>query len=77
MADADERLRRRCERDASRFADLYERHFARVYAFVLSRRSDRRDVSSVSEPADQPYGDRTAGVEDAFGKEWFIATQIQ
>lgn len=34
-------------------------------------------ATSVSEPADQPYGDRTAGVKDAFGNEWFIATQTQ
>jgi PhnB protein len=34
-------------------------------------------ATSVSEPADQPYGDRNASVKDAFGNEWFIATQIR
>jgi PhnB protein len=34
-------------------------------------------ATSSSEPADQPYGDRTAGVKDAFGNQWYIATQIR
>ena len=33
--------------------------------------------TSLSEPADQPYGDRNAGVKDAFGNQWFIATHIR
>src|SRR5437867_10288583 len=38
MADADERLLvEAAKRDPSRFADLYDRHFERVYAFVVSR----------------------------------------
>lgn len=32
---------------------------------------------SISEPADQPYGDRVAGVRDPFGNEWYIATHIR
>jgi len=32
---------------------------------------------SISEPADQPYGTRSGGVRDAFGNQWFIATQIR
>lgn len=32
---------------------------------------------SISEPADQPYGDRLAGVADPFGNQWYIATQIR
>ena len=32
---------------------------------------------SGGEPADQPYGARTAGVTDPFGNTWYIATQIQ
>jgi PhnB protein len=34
-------------------------------------------ATSVSVPADQPYGDRNAGVKDAFGNQWYIATQIR
>lgn len=31
---------------------------------------------SMSEPGDQPYGDRTAGVKDVFGNQWYIATRL-
>lgn len=31
---------------------------------------------SVSEPSDQPYGDRTATVKDAFGNQWVLATYL-
>ena len=34
-------------------------------------------ASSISEPADQPYGDRSAGVRDPFGHQWYIATHIK
>lgn len=34
-------------------------------------------ASSVSEPVNQSYGDRTGAVKDAFGNEWHIATQIR
>ena len=37
----------------------------------------RRAAKSLREPADQPYGDRTGGVEDAFGNQWWIATHIE
>jgi len=30
-----------------------------------------------TEPADQPYGDRTASVKDAFGNIWYLATQLR
>ncbi|MGA2183804.1 MAG: VOC family protein [Bryobacteraceae bacterium] len=32
---------------------------------------------SLREPADQPYGDRTAGVKDPFGYSWWIGTHIK
>ena len=34
-------------------------------------------ATSVREPADQFYGDRSAGVRDQFGNQWFIATHIE
>lgn len=34
-------------------------------------------ATSVREPTDQPYGDRTAGVKDPFGYRWWIATHIK
>jgi PhnB protein len=33
-------------------------------------------AKSIQEPADQPYGDRNAGLMDAFGNTWFIATHV-
>jgi PhnB protein len=33
--------------------------------------------TSVMEPTDHPYGDRSGAVKDAFGNEWWIATQIK
>jgi PhnB protein len=32
---------------------------------------------SIDEPADQPYGDRYAGVRDPFGNVWYIATHLR
>lgn len=32
---------------------------------------------SIKEPADQPYGDRNASVQDSFGNIWGIATHIE
>jgi PhnB protein len=33
-------------------------------------------ASSAREPADQPYGDRMAGVVDPFGYKWWIAHSL-
>jgi RNA polymerase sigma-70 factor (ECF subfamily) len=49
MADADERLLvEAAQRDASKFADLYERHFERVYAFAAGRLRDRDAAEDVT-----------------------------
>jgi uncharacterized glyoxalase superfamily protein PhnB len=34
-------------------------------------------AQSMREPADQFYGDRSAGVEDAFGNQWWLATHVE
>lgn len=34
-------------------------------------------ATAITEPADQPYGDRNAGVKDVFGHEWYVATHIK
>jgi PhnB protein len=34
-------------------------------------------AKSIREPADQFYGDRSAGVEDPFGFQWYLATHIR
>ena len=41
------------------------------------RRAIQAGATSISEPADQPYGDRNAGVKDAFGNTWYIASAIK
>jgi PhnB protein len=33
-------------------------------------------MGAVGEPADRPYGERSAFVEDAFGNYWYIATRL-
>ncbi len=49
MADTDERsLVEAAQQDASRFADLYDRHFDRVYAFVARRVGDRDAAEEVT-----------------------------
>ncbi|HEX2832304.1 MAG TPA: VOC family protein [Thermoanaerobaculia bacterium] len=34
-------------------------------------------AKSIMEPADQFYGDRSAGVEDADGNQWWLATHVE
>ncbi len=34
-------------------------------------------AASLREPADQPYGDRMAGVHDPFGYRWFLSTHLR
>jgi len=41
------------------------------------QRAINAGATSMSAPADQPYGDRSAGVKDAFGNQWYIATHIK
>jgi PhnB protein len=51
---------------------LYVPDVDAVYRSALSA-----GAKSIQEPADQPYGDRTGGVLDPFGNQWFIATHIR
>jgi PhnB protein len=44
---------------------------------VLYERALAAGATSIQAPADQPYGDRSAGVTDPFGNRWFIATHIK
>jgi len=52
---------------------------AAIYLYVrdvdsIHERAVRAGGTSVSRPADQPYGDRSAHVTDPFGNTWYIAT---
>ena len=44
---------------------------------ALYRRAIDAGGTSISEPTDQPYGDRSGGVTDPFGNKWYIATHIK
>ena len=41
------------------------------------RRAIEAGATSVMEPANQFYGDRNAGVKDASGNFWWIATHVE
>ena len=43
----------------------------------LYQRAVRAGGTSMQPPTDQPYGDRTAHVKDAFGNSWYIATHVK
>jgi PhnB protein len=51
---------------------LYVPEVDAMYSRALSA-----GATSISEPADQPYGDRTAAVKDVFGNQWYIATHLR
>lgn len=48
---------------------LYVPNVDEVYARAMAAGG-----ASIQAPTDQPYGDRSGGVRDAFGNMWFIAT---
>ncbi|HEY6768857.1 MAG TPA: VOC family protein, partial [Candidatus Sulfotelmatobacter sp.] len=46
-------------------------------ADALYHRAIAAGATTVHEPTDQPYGDRSAAVKDAFGNTWYVATHIK
>jgi PhnB protein len=44
---------------------------------TVYRRALAAGASSLSEPADQFYGDRNAQITDPFGQVWFLATHVE
>lgn len=51
---------------------LYVPNVDEVYRNALAA-----GATSIAEPTDHPYGDRGAGVKDAWGHTWYIATHIK
>jgi PhnB protein len=51
---------------------IYTEDCDRMYAQAVGA-----GAKGLREPADQPYGDRMAGVADPFGYKWWIATHIK
>ena len=45
-------------------------------ADALYRRALNSGATSISEPADQSYGDRVAAVKDLAGNQWYLATYL-
>src|SRR5258708_39545362 len=43
---------------------------------AVYERALRAGASSIETPRNAPYGDRAAGVKDAWGNSWFIATYL-
>ncbi len=61
---------------------LYHPMATMLYLYVkdcdeMYRRAVAAGATSVMEPTDHPYGDRSGAVRDAFGNEWWIATHIK
>lgn len=55
---------------------------ATLYVYVPDidatyQRAVNTGARSLREPRDEVYGDRTAGVEDAFGNHWWIGTHVE
>jgi PhnB protein len=44
---------------------------------AVYKRAIDAGAASISEPKDHPYGDRSGGVKDVFGNQWYIATHIK
>jgi PhnB protein len=62
--------------------DVYQPMGSMFYLYVpdcdaLYKRALAAGATSIMEPQDHPYGDRSGGVKDAFGNQWYIATHIK
>lgn len=44
---------------------------------ALYRQAVAAGAESLSAPADQPYGDRNAGVQDPYGNTWYLSTHVR
>ncbi len=61
---------------------LYQPMPTMFYLYVedcdaLYKRAMSAGATSISEPQDHPYGDRSGGVIDPFGNKWYIATHVK
>jgi uncharacterized glyoxalase superfamily protein PhnB len=44
---------------------------------ALYQRALQAGGTSISPPTDHPYGDRSGGVRDPFGNQWYLATHVK
>ncbi|PYX31107.1 MAG: hypothetical protein DMG77_07740 [Acidobacteria bacterium] len=61
---------------------IYQPMQSMFYVYVpecdaVYKRALAAGAKSIQEPAEQTYGDRSAGVTDSFGNTWYIATHIK
>lgn len=62
--------------------DRYPAGKSRLYIYVEDcdatyEKAIEAEASSLREPTDEFYGDRSCGVKDKWGNEWWIATHIE
>ena len=62
----------RANRQSACHLHLYVPNTDAVYAQAL-----KAGATAIEPPSDKPYGDRSAGVKDAWGNSWFIATHMK
>ena len=63
-------------------SEQYPAGSCRLYLYVedvdsVYKQALRARGTSLREPTDEFYGDRSCGVKDAWGNEWWIATHIE
>lgn len=61
---------------------IYEPMPGMFYLYVpdcdaVYRRALAAGATSIAEPTDHDYGDRSGGVKDVFGNQWYVATHIR
>ena len=49
---------------------------SKTWMRCTSARSQRA-AKSIQEPANQAYGDRSGGVEDSQGNQWWVGTHVE
>jgi uncharacterized glyoxalase superfamily protein PhnB len=62
--------------------EKYRRCYTRLYLYVddvdaTYNNAIKAKGTSLREPTDEFYGDRSSGVKDAWGNEWWIATHVE
>ena len=63
-------------------AGIYQTMPGMFYLYVADvdavyRTAIAAGATSVTEPADQDYGDRVGGVKDSFGNTWYVASSVE
>jgi PhnB protein len=61
---------------------IYQPMASMFYLYVpdvdaMYQRALAAGATSISEPGDQPYGDRVGAVSDVFGNQWYIGTHVK